>query len=426
MEYFISALWIALELAEILLFFSAFMKSEKKTGILIGFLITWTVIFMANNLAFLQAIAPFARYAAILCMVLCLFKGRWYTHILLEAVIVLLILVVDSALSYGTCALLHISLSELVWRKFTYAMAGTLSKLILLLCTWLLYRVRKGSGLKGVHGKWLLLTFLFPIISIVIIVLNYINNREAEDVSFGVFLVSIVLAIANIGIIYLIHSMEKSTIRQQEVALLKQQMDHQKANYISLESSYRTQRKASHEFERHIQTLSELLAQEEYHTATDYICQLKANRAHKAFSIKTNHPVVDVILNQKYQMAKEKQITMHMQVNDLSSVSIQTDLLVVLLSNLLDNAIEECQRIDSHKEVFCSLLCNESFYVSVRNTSHPVEILNNEIIKRRENDYEHGYGVPAIKYVLESLDAEYAFAYENGWFQFVADIPVKK
>jgi sensor histidine kinase regulating citrate/malate metabolism len=48
------------------------------------------------------------------------------------------------------------------------------------------------------------------------------------------------------------------------------------------------------------------------------------------------------VLNQKYQQAQEHDIDVQMQVNDLSSVSIYTDHLVVLLSNLLDNAIEAC------------------------------------------------------------------------------------
>lgn len=424
MEYFISGLWIGLELASILLFFLAFLQHNKRNKAKIYIVFVWLIIFATNNLSSTQTFSPFIRYIAIYCLTLYLFSGHWYVHLFLEVLITLFILLIDTAISYGTCSLLQISLSELTWRKLTYATAGTLSKLIVLLCAWLIYRTRNSYGLKGIHGKWFLLTILFPIVSIIIVALNYTNNRGREDVSLGVFLISLVLVIANIGIVYLVHTLERSTIQRQEMALLQQQMVHQKENYAALENSYSLQRKSAHEFERHIQTLGDLLDQEEYQTAVDYVYRLKKNRTHRLICIKSNHPVIDVILNQKYQVAKEKGISMQIQINDLSYIEIQTDWLVILLSNLLDNAIEACQKMIGRKEICCSILYNDGVYISIRNTSEPVTILNNEISSNHSMNIEHGYGIPAIKYVLEKLSAEYIFEYANGWFQFVAEIPI--
>lgn len=422
MEYFISGLWIVLEIATVLLFFSAFLPYERKQWIA-AFGAVWLIILIVANQAKFQPFALGIRYISIFLLIRYLFRGHWYTHIFLEAIIVLFILVADSAVAYGTCTLLQVSLDEFVWRKFTYSITGTLSKLLVLFGTWILYRIRKAQGLSGIHGKWFLLMFLFPVTSIIIIILTYINNRSSGDVSASVFWISTALALANIGIVYLIHFLENTTIQEQEMALLKQQIDHQKHNYAVLESSYVIQRKASHEFERHIQTLGELLSQEEYHVAYDYVARLKASRMHQAFSIKSKHPVIDVILNQKYQLAQEKEIIMQVQINDLSQVNIPTDILVVLLSNLLDNAIEACQRVRDRKEICCSILQNDGLYLSVRNTSLPVNLENNELTSKSNRGHEHGYGIPAIKYVLNELNAEYYFNYNNGWFHFVADIP---
>lgn len=115
---------------------------------------------------------------------------------------------------------------------------------------------------------------------------------------------------------------------------------------------------------------------------------------------------------------------MRVQVNDLSSISYQTDELVVLLSNLLDNAIEACLRLDGHREILCSILKEDSVYISIRNTSNPVVIVNNEIPTSKSEVTEHGFGIPAVKYILEQQNAEYTFAYKDGWFQFVAEIPL--
>lgn len=117
-----------------------------------------------------------------------------------------------------------------------------------------------------------------------------------------------------------------------------------------------------------------------YETAHEYLDQLQGSRTGHLFTVNSHHPVIDVILNEKYQLATENNIKMHIKVNDLSKVSISTDAIVVLLSNLLDNAIEACQRIDRRGEILCSIVQEESLYISIRNTSDPVSIVNGMIV----------------------------------------------
>ena len=108
-----------------------------------------------------------------------------------------------------------------------------------------------------------------------------------------------------------------------------------------------------------------------YDTALEYVQKLRNSRS-RAAAIRTGHPVFDVILNQKYQLAQEYGIRVDWKVNDLSSVTIPTEELVVLLSNLLDNAIEACRRKDGEKEIVCKILKQDSLLLAIRNTSNPV------------------------------------------------------
>lgn len=426
MEYFISALWIFLEIQYIFLFLSAFIK-RKKTGKAYHVILcaTWAILYTITNLEFLGDISPLLTSSIVFALTTFLFYGKWYTRLFLQITIVLFSSIIDTAATYGASILLNVSLSEFVWMKLHYFIAGTSGKLLLLFLVWILYRFRTTRNVNTVQGKWFLLTVLFPAISLVMLALSYYNNQGNTTVSFSVLLISMVIAVANIGIIYLIHALEKATIREQEAALLKQQIRYQKENFSALESSYRSQRKATHEFERHLQTLSVLLAKGEQDTASQYVAQLQKDKALRTFSIVSHHPVVDVILNQKYQLAREYNISMQITINDLSAITFQTDDLVVLLGNLLDNAIEACRKTDGRKEILCDILSKESLYISVRNTSMPVEIVDDEIASGNSDDIEHGYGIPAIKYILNQLNAEYIFQYINGWFQFAADIPIK-
>ncbi|MCD7755196.1 MAG: GHKL domain-containing protein [Firmicutes bacterium] len=207
-----------------------------------------------------------------------------------------------------------------------------------------------------------------------------------------------------------------------ESLLLQQHMELQRESMHALEQSYRLQRKSTHEFGHHLQVLRDLLEQGETEAACNYLAQLRRDRTIHVVSVRSNHPVVDVILNQKHQSARQNGIKMQIQVNDLSASQTPSDALAVVLTNLLDNAIEACCRIDGYREIFCSVLYDEGLYISIRNTSLPVSITDGKIPTSKQNPLSHGYGLLSVSYMLDQLGAEYTFGYEEGWFHFTAEI----
>ena len=112
-------------------------------------------------------------------------------------------------------------------------------------------------------------------------------------------------------------------------------------------------------------------------------------------------------------------------VNDLSNLPFDASDMVVLLSNLLDNAIEACQQYDKgDKTIHVMAVAQQDFFVSVRNTSEPVVIINGSIPTTKPEPQMHGFGLANIRLILEKYSGEYTMFYENGWFQFTADIPL--
>ena len=62
-------------------------------------------------------------------------------------------------------------------------------------------------------------------------------------------------------------------------------------------------------------------------------------------AVNTNHPVVNAVLNQKFHAAREQGISMIFRVGDMSGMRLDGEEIVILLSNLLDNAIHECVKV---------------------------------------------------------------------------------
>ena len=189
---------------------------------------------------------------------------------------------------------------------------------------WILKSFRKKRNLGNYHTKWIQLSLLFPAVSAAMLAMLFYTSPRDGDVPVIIVIFSIILMIANIAMIYVINNIEKATEQEQALRLLRQQISIQTENYGALKKNYSIQRKSTHEFERHIQVLRDLLDHEEYESAQEYVRQLQADRSLKVFSISSKNPVVDVVLNQKHQVALEHGIKMQVKVNDLSSIDIRT------------------------------------------------------------------------------------------------------
>ena len=424
MEYVITAVWVFIELCSLLVFLRSFLPQHRNnTHCLVSLLIMWLIMSGYSSVGPSNSTRQAVTIGLAIIWSFYMFKGSWYSHILVVILSYIFSGAFDVAVVYGASALWGISYNDLMWRKLLYTAVGTIAKLVYLLFGYLIYRTRRRHGSPALHGIWTLLTVLFPAASILMMAIVYNTYQNNTDLSVGAFVSSCALVVANIAILYLIHTMEKRTTEEKELMLINQQMSIQEKSISALEKSYRAQRTATHEFHHHLQTIHDLLINNEQEAVTDYVKQLQDLQTTRLLCVNTRHAIIDAILNQKYQAAKELNIEVEFQVSDLSCISIDTTVLVVLLSNLLDNAIEACQQLSQNRIINCTILANETIFLSIKNSSAPVKIVDGLIETTKIPKEEHGYGLITVKHILSQLKAEHTIHYENGVFQFAAEIP---
>lgn len=426
MEYLISAFWSFIELVTFHFYFQGFLsiKTSKKVYFL-TFFCAWFLPVVYAWSGIFSSYMQFVSLAMILFVAIFNYKGTLLHKVAACVLAYVFCAVIDIAILYGASAVLTVDFADLSQRRITYILVGTIGKMISVLAAWIFFRIRKKRNAETLQRKWLLLTLLFPAVSFVMITTLFHEYRGQEDLSLGPVIICTFLMLANIAIVYLIQLMEKSASESKKLALLNQQMEIQTSSILALEQNYRAQRKATHEFQNQLQTIRSLIASGDYSNAQDYIEQLQGTQTSRIFSVNSNHPIIDAVLNHKYQLANDNGIEVRIQINDLSGVSIETNHIVVLLSNLFDNAIEACLRHNGERIIHCSILASDSLYISIRNTSLPVEIKNNYIQTSKEPREDHGYGLAHIDLILNHLHAEFIRSYSDGWFEFAAEIPLE-
>ena len=263
----------------------------------------------------------------------------------------------------------------------------------------------------------LILYFLFPCASFVmLVILLYVTSGHniEEFVSAGC---CILIFISNVAVLFLLERMEYAASEREQLLMLNQQIQLQSKNMTSASELYSAQRKKVHDFRAHLNILNQLMKNQEYSAAEEYLEKITEQHTH--------HPILDALFNTKAAEATQKKISIDFEVNDLSNLPFDASDIVVLLSNLLDNAIEACQQYDKgDKAIHVMAVAQQDFFVSVRNTSEPVVIINGSIPTTKPEPQMHGFGLANIRLILEKYSGEYTMFYENGWFQFTADIPL--
>ncbi len=424
MEYVLSNIFSLLEMTFFWTFLSAFLPCRRsKSAFFAAILLAGVGISFICYFSFFEPVKAVISLAVNVGFSLWLFCGPWYWHILLVLVSYIMASVLDIGFMYATAWLMGISLDELVWKKVLYVVVCIASRLTAILIARIIVQLKVPGTLQGRQLRWVLLTILFPLVSLAMLLFMFVLAKNQPDLSLGVALFCGLLAVANIAILYIIANMKKAACQEQRNALVHQQVALQTESFTALEKNYHAQRKLSHEHKNQLQVIQGLLADGKVQEAQNYVNHLCQAPSPHIFTVHTNHPIIDVILNQKYTVARESDIDMHISVNDLSGVTLQTESLIILLTNLLDNTIEACRKLDTNRSIQCKIICEDVLFLSVRNTSLPVEIKNGTIATTKTPREDHGFGLEQISQVLKSLHAEFSFQYLNGWFEFVAEIP---
>ena len=424
LEYLLTFIWTLFDVSGLMLLVDGFFERRRSVKAIIGIVLVSSVI-ITYLLWFPVSESMekvFSLAALTITILLCHRTGILYA-ILVLVMSYILVGIVEVIGSYGVSALLGTTYEELAQKKLQFTVLTTGCKLLELFIFYMIRKLRGGRKHAHIRSSWLLLTILFPTFSFTLLLFIFMTFQTRNDLSVYGVIFSAILVPANIAILYLLNAMEKRTQEEKELHLMNQQMEIQTKNFLALEKSYRAQRSATHEFRNQLQTLTDLLDAGESERALAYLRDLQQTESIRDLPVHTRHPIMDAILNQKYQLAQEHGIDIQFQVNDLSGLKLETDAMVLLFTNLLDNAIEACLRLDTERIIRCSILADDGLYLSVKNTSPPVTIRDSSIPTSKHPPEEHGYGLMSVQRVLKERNAEYSFDYQDGWFRFAAEIP---
>ena len=312
--------------------------------------------------------------------------------------------------------------------EFSGDLSDALAKLTLFMTVlFLKTKIAKGDAEDILKGAEWLRFIIFPIFSILVLCAMAWTSGGNDNFKVGNidFIIAFGLVAINIIVFYLVCDILKRERRIREDDMFRIKVRNQTELYKALYTNYEKQRKKANEYKNQVLCMEGLLKKKQYDELEKYIDNISGKLSGERSCIRTNNALVDAIINTKYKEMEEKGILCVLVLTELGGLPMEDDDVVVILSNLLNNAIEACEKCEK-KTVKIKLVKEDNdIVISVKNTY-------NGVIKKDCNDYVstkddtdgHGFGIKNIRESVSKYGGTCSITYDDIEFSFSILIPL--
>ncbi|MBQ9001285.1 MAG: GHKL domain-containing protein [Eggerthellaceae bacterium] len=276
----------------------------------------------------------------------------------------------------------------------------------------------------------LLLAMVLPLLSLLMLpVLFDIVTKQPQFVGEASVMMMVAISISIASPLYVSYAQQKQADYLRADSLARE-LKIEKEHLYVLGESYRDQRKQIHDFNSRMFVLRGLAQrnanQAEFASYLDEV--LDIDMPAPEANVNTGRPTVDVVVASRFALARAKGVSMTFQLDDLSTFPLGNDDLIVVLSNLLDNALAAAEKVEDPSSKYVQLKMKQGDHSAVlyveNSTSAPVAIADNQVVREPGAPLSHGFGLVNVCECLDKAGAKHAMEYDEGVFRFSAVIPV--
>jgi len=215
----------------------------------------------------------------------------------------------------------------------------------------------------------------------------------------------------------------EKTLEAFQDSILKKQRDE-------VQNIYQTMRAWRHDYHNHIQTIKAMRAMGKENELTEYLDNLEKDLDSIDIAIRTGNVGLDAILSSKLSIARKNDIEVNCTAKVPQQLTITDVHLCAIVGNLLDNAIEACEKKakikDDNSRAFIRVyigLFKSQLYISVSNsTAEKRRKKLSELITSKAG--EHGFGLRRIDKIVEKYQGYVNRKNEPGIFATEIMLPL--
>lgn len=268
----------------------------------------------------------------------------------------------------------------------------------------------------------LMVTFLLVFAATEFLYLYQMHSSADETLLLCVYICLLGLVVLTLLFYYIInHAARNRHMAEMHIKTLSLHGEHQH----EMAAIYHDMLVMQHDMKHQVSAIKQMI-QTSPNVDRDAIMELLKTSTPPSLLYMTGCTIVDAILTAKHAIMEQHQIRFTFQPYPLQQLPLDDTAFCILLSNLLDNAIEGVQRIEdlsTPKEITLSFARSWSmFYISCKNSVNPNTIhrVEDRFISSKDNKRLHGLGLESIRHIVAANNGVCDITTNNN--QFCVDI----
>lgn len=309
-----------------------------------------------------------------------------------------MVLALCDYISYPISIYISIFINHVVsLNKWSMAITIISPQLLVLYTYWLYCRISTKTNKKKSLWESLFQIIILPLFTLMNFqVMLMMSAYYLEPIMLSFIIMDMVFVVLlNIYLFYLFEKIKENVMLKQQAIRLEEMGKMQYTYYQKLEEKYNQSRGIIHDMKRHLQVLESKELPKE--NVEHYIGDMKELLQSYSHEIYSSHPIINVILHEKIDEARNNGIEVTCQIAPIDFSFMKEIDVTVIFANLLDNAIDACEETQGNKYIhICIDQIHDFIVIAICNSTKE--------IKDIEKSSKPGHAGLGLKNVAQSLD----------------------
>lgn len=388
--------------------------------IIVGFL---TVFF--NSIAVYSGVFDLIVALLYIVVTLTIYKGNKFFCIIIPMILILIIFIINISVNILMSFIFDVK-SEMLLnsRDIIRAVSLFITKFTFLLVVKFLVKKIKYKNYTLKLDEWFGIAAVF-IISLFILVSAAEIQYKKIDNAFNMIILIYGIATINIITFVFVNKMAQKNKNETLLKMMNVHEKEQKKAFQSLKEVYESLKILKHDMKNEWIVIYKALKEGHYDYAEE-IAGKMLNFKIESFEdyITVSNPAINALLNYKLNIAKQRGISVISYVQEDFDSFDDYDI-VMLISNLLDNAIEASEKVSDTRIIIMVTTKMNYLSIVIANRIEKSVLQKNRLLKTTKNDsLNHGLGIKSVNQICEKYDG--MIDYYERENMFVADVMLKK
>ena len=226
--------------------------------------------------------------------------------------------------------------------------------------------------------------------------------------------------------IYIVIDMKKENEERLKEKRAYNRLESKSDYYEKVEESQNQIRRLYHDMNNHLYNIQMMNKSSE--DASDYIVSLQNELKEARKTRLSGNSLFDIIVDEKMNICKSKGIEFDIDVDSKNTGFIKNMDMSSILANILDNAIEACDKMTSNKKYIklTSMWADDMFVIICENSKeNEVKKIGDRFITDKLNKSEHGIGIKSVEKAVKNYNGNMMIFCDNNLFKVKIMIPKK-